>query len=137
MCIFRQECRCSIHSSWAAEKDFKVYDIKRGKKFKKAVLCYMIQNNCLGKNSNYLRTARAKHAENLMLSPQQKHKTSAEVVDNEDEEKNTENYISGNSESFDNQCSSQDIPKSNSEQLVDGLIDFLANSDCSGVSYEK
>ena len=97
----------------------------------------MIQNNYLGKNSNYLCTACAKRAENLMLPPQQKRKTSAEVIDNEDEEENTENYISSNSESFDNQCSSQDIPKSNGEQLVDGLIDFLANSDCSGVPYEK
>ena len=136
MCIFRQECQCNIHSNWAPEKDFKVYDIKRGKKFKKAVLCYMIQNNYLGKNSNYLCTACAKHAENLMLSPQQKRKTSAEVIANEDEEENTENY-SSNSESFDNQCSSQDIPKSNGEQLFDGLIDFLANSDCSGVPCEK
>ena len=123
MCISRQECRCNIHSNWAAEKDFKVYDIKCGKKFKKAVLCYiMIQNNYLDKNSNYLCTACAKHAENLMPSPQQKHKTSAEVSDKEHE-------------NFDNQCSSQDIPKSNGEQLVDRLIDFLANSDCSGVPY--
>ena len=91
----------------------------------------------MGKNSNYLCTACAKHAENLMLSPQQKHKTSGEVIDNEDEEKNTENYISGNSESFDNQCSLQDILKSNGEQLVDGFIDFLVNSNCSGVLYEK
>ena len=134
MCIFRQKCRCNIHSNWAAEKDFKVYDIKRGKKFKKAVLRYMIQNNYLGKNSIYLCTACAKHAENLMPSPQQKCKTSAEV---EHEEENTKNYVSSNNENFDVQCSSQDIPKSNGEQLVDRLIDYLANSDCSGVPYEK
>ena len=91
MCIFRQECRCNIHSNWAAEKDFKVYDIKCGKKFKKAVLRYMIQNNYLGKNSNYLCTPCAKHAENLMPSPQKKCKTSAEV---EHEEENTKNYVS-------------------------------------------
>ena len=72
-----------------------------------------------------------------MPSPQQKRKTSAEVQDNEHEEENTEYYISSNNENFDNQCSSQDIPKSNGDQLVDGLIDFLANSDCSGVPYEK
>ena len=137
MCILRQECPCNIHSNWAAEKDFKIYDTTCGKKFKKAVLCYMIQNNYLGKNSNYLCTACAKHAENLMLSPQQKCKTSAEVIDNKHEEEKTKNFISSNNESFDSQCSSQDIPKSNGEQLFDGLINFLANSDCSGVLYEK
>ena len=68
-----------------------------------------------------------------MPSLEQKRKTSAEVS----EEENAKNYISSNNKSFDNQCSSQDIPKSNGEQLVDGLIDFLANSDCSGVPYEK
>ena len=47
------------------------------------------------------------------------------------------NYVSSNNENFDVQCSSQDIPKSNGEQLVDRLIDYLANSDCSGVPYEK
>ena len=72
MCIFRQECWCNIHSNWATEKDFKVYNIKRGKKFKKVIFCYMIQNNYLDKNSNYLCTACAKHAENLIPSPQQK-----------------------------------------------------------------
>ena len=97
----------------------------------------MIQNNYLGKNSNCLCTACTKYEENLMPSPQQKRKTSAEVQDNEHEEENTEYYISSNNENFDNQCSSQDIPKSYGEQLVDGLIDFLANSDCSGVPYEK
>ena len=86
------------------------------------------------KNSIYLCTARAKHAENLMPSPQQKCKTSAEV---EHEEENTKNYVSGNNETLDTQCSSQDIPKSNGEQLVDRLIDDLANSDCNGVPYEK
>ena len=94
----------------------------------------MIQNNYLGKNSNYLCTVCAKHAENLMPSPQQKCKTSAEV---EHEEENTKNYVSGNNETLDTQCSSQDIPKSNGEQLVDRLIDYLANSCCSGVPYEK
>ena len=49
MCIFRQECWCNIHSNWAAEKDFKVYDINCGKKFKKTILHCMIQNNYLGK----------------------------------------------------------------------------------------
>ena len=93
MCIFRQECRCNIHSNWAAEKGFRVYDIKRGKKIKKAVLRYMIQNNYLGKNSNYPCTACAKHAENLMSSPQQKRKTSAEVRDNEHEEENTKSDV--------------------------------------------
>ena len=86
------------------------------------------------KNSIYLCTARAKHAENLMPSPQQKCKTSAEV---EHEEENTKNYVSGNNETLDTQCSSQDIPKSNGEQLVDRLIDDLANSDCNRVPYEK
>ena len=45
----------------------------------------MIQNNYLGKNSNYLCTACAKYAENLMRSAQQKCKTSAEVSDNDHE----------------------------------------------------
>ena len=80
----------------------------------------MIQNNYLGKNSNYLCTACAKHAENLMPSLQRKCKTSAEV---KYEEENTKNYVSSNNENFDVQCSSQDIPKSNGEQLVDRLID--------------
>ena len=98
MCISRQECQCNIHNNWAAEKDFKVYDTKRGKKLKKAVLRYMIQNNYLGKNSNYLCTICTKHAENLMRFPQQKCKTSVEVSENEHEEENKNNYVSRKNE---------------------------------------
>ena len=114
MCIFREECRCNVET----------------------VLRYMIPNNYISKNSNCLCNVCAKHAENLMPSLQQKFKTGADVSDKEHEEENSKNYISSNKKNFDNQCSSQDILKSNVEQLVDGLIDFLANSDCSGVLYE-
>ena len=49
----------------------------------------MIQNSYISKNSNCRCSVCAKHAENLMPSPQQKLKTSAEVSDNEHEEENS------------------------------------------------
>ena len=58
----------------------------------------MIQNNYLGKISNYLCTICTKHAENLMRFPQQKCKTSVEVSENEHEEDNTNNYVSRKNE---------------------------------------
>ena len=33
-----QECRCVMHETWVGDKDFRIYDIKKSKTFKKSVL---------------------------------------------------------------------------------------------------
>ena len=46
-------------------------------------------------------------------------------------------YIRSINENIDNKCLSQDIPGSHVQQLVDGLIDILANSDSNGVPFKN
>ena len=52
-----QECQYLMHETWVEDKDFRIYDIKKSKKFKKSVLQFLIQKNYITKYSNYLCTA--------------------------------------------------------------------------------
>ena len=109
----------------------------RGKKIQETRFTLHDSEKLFGKNSNYLCTACAKYAENLMLSPQQKRKKSTEVNNNEHEEENTENYIII-LEIIMKILITNVRPKIYlSHMLNNYLIDILANSDCSGVPYEK
>ena len=51
-----QDCCCCMHEHWASQKNNKIYDIKRGKKFRKPVLEFMIKKNYITQHSNYLCT---------------------------------------------------------------------------------
>ena len=44
-----QECRCLMHEKWVEDKDFRICDIKKSKKFKKPVLQFLIQKKCITK----------------------------------------------------------------------------------------
>ena len=63
---FSQECRCLMHETWVEGRDFRIYDIKKSKKFKKPVLQFLIQKRCITKYSNYLCTACNAAAEKLL-----------------------------------------------------------------------
>ena len=40
-----QECRFLMNETWEQDKDFRIYDIKKSKKFKKPVLQFLIQKS--------------------------------------------------------------------------------------------
>ena len=61
-----QECRCLMHEKWVEDKDFRIYDIKKSKKFKKPVLQFLIQKKYITKYSNYLCTACNAAADKLL-----------------------------------------------------------------------
>ena len=49
-----QDCCSALHDKLTPGKLFKVYDVKRGKKFKKGVINYMREKKLIGPKSNYL-----------------------------------------------------------------------------------
>ena len=55
-----------MHYQWTFGKTFKVYDIKRGKKFKNNVVTYLREEKHLGEKSNYLCTGCSKAVENIL-----------------------------------------------------------------------
>ena len=63
-----QDCRCNMHYQLTFGKTFKVYDIKRGKKFKKNVVTYLREEKLLGEKSNYLCTGCSKAVENILTN---------------------------------------------------------------------
>ena len=63
-----QDCRCNMHYQLTFRKTFKVYDIKRGKKFKKNVVTYLREEKLLGEKSKYLCTGCSKAVENILTN---------------------------------------------------------------------
>ena len=61
-----QEWRCLMHEKWVEDKDFRICDIKKSKKFKKPVLQFLIQKKYITKYSNYLCTACNAAADKLL-----------------------------------------------------------------------
>ena len=55
-----------MHEKWVEDKDFRIYDIKKSKKFKKPVLQFLIQKKYITKYSNYLCTACNAAADKLL-----------------------------------------------------------------------
>ena len=55
-----------MHYQWTFGKTFKVYDIKRGKKFKNNVVTYLREEKHLVEKSNYLCTGCSKAVENIL-----------------------------------------------------------------------
>ena len=110
-----QECRCLMHETWAKDKDFRIYDTKKSKKFKKLVLQFLIQKKYITKYSNYLCTACNAAAEKLL-------KVDCEEIK---EKKRDEDYH-------------QQTPTDNElETMVDNLLNKLSSSDPNSLSYEK
>ena len=110
-----QECRCLMHETWAKDKDFRIYDTKKSKKFKKLVLQFLIQKKYITKYSNYLCTACNAAAEKLL-------KVDCEEIK---EKERDEDYH-------------QQTPTDNElETMVDNLLNKLSSSDPNSLSYEK
>lgn len=92
-----QDCRCCMHEHWASQKNNKIYDIKRGKKFRKPVLEFMIKKNYITQHSNYLCTDCYKEAQRVtpdLKSSSQKeneHGTTTGSKSSSDSNVNTDN----------------------------------------------
>ena len=110
-----QECRFLMNETWVQDKDFRIYDIKKSKKFKKPVLQFLIQKKYITKYSNYLCTACNAVAEKLL-------KVDCEEIE---EKERDEDYR-------------QQSPTDNElEIMVNNLLNKLSSSDLNSVSYEK
>ena len=121
-----QDCRSTLHDKLTPGKIFKVYDIKRGKKFKKGVVNYMREKKLIGPKSNYLCTFCSEFAEQLM-----KEKNESPI---EESNQNIEINIDTDTEPMIKQCHEY----SNIEELVDLLITELNNSELiTNVPYSK
>ena len=110
-----QDCRSTLHDKWTPGETFKVYDIKRGKKFKKSIVNYMRKKNDRTK-SNYLCTVCSEFAEQSM-----KGKSESPI---EESNQTIEINIDTDTESV----VKQSHEYSNIEELVDLLITELNNS---------
>ena len=109
-----QECRFLMNETWVQDKDFRIYDIKKSKKFKKPVLQFLIQKKYITKYSNYLCTACNAVAEKLF-------KVDCEEIE---EKERDEDYR-------------QQSPDNELEIMVNNLLNKLSSSDLNSVSYEK
>ena len=110
-----QECHCVMHETWVEDKDFKIYGIKKSKKFKKPVLQFLIQREYITEYSNYLCPACNAVAEKLLKVDCEETK---ETDQDEDYHQQTR---------IDNEL----------EIMVDNLLNKLSNGDPNSVSYEK
>ena len=59
-----------MHENWGDEES-KVFDIKRGKRFRKKTLQFMIEKNHLTPHSNYLCMGWCKKAEKMIVNHQE------------------------------------------------------------------
>ena len=128
-----QDCCCNMHYQWTFGETFKVFDIKRNKKFKKNVVTYLREEKLLGRKSNYLCTGCSEAVENIltnknMLKMESK-QISNEDIRNIDDIEETDIGMTEERPSLNQET----------EELVDFLINLLNDSNISArdVPYAK